>query len=81
MESNQDNIYQYVDTDGDGVADEKTLFDTNFGNAGNVEHQQAFLHWGHGQLALLQRQRVPHPLDPERRNPGADGAPAGRSGG
>ena len=46
MESNQDNIYQYVDTDGDGVADEKELFDTNFGNAGNVEHQQAFLHWG-----------------------------------
>lgn len=46
MESNEDEVYRFTDTDGDGVADEKTLFTTNYGRAGNVEHQQAFLYWG-----------------------------------
>lgn len=46
MESNEDEVYQFTDTDGDGVADEKKLFTTNYGRAGNVEHQQAFLYWG-----------------------------------
>ena len=46
MESNEDEVYQYTDTDGDGRADEKTLFTTNYGKSGNVEHQQAFLYWG-----------------------------------
>jgi mono/diheme cytochrome c family protein/glucose/arabinose dehydrogenase len=46
MESNADNVYQYTDTDKDGVADKKELFTTSFGRAGNVEHQQAFLYWG-----------------------------------
>ena len=46
MESNQDNIYQYTDTDGNGLADKKEFFTDNFGRAGNVEHQQGFLYWG-----------------------------------
>lgn len=46
MESNADNVYRYVDTDGDGRADERELFTTDFGKSGNVEHQQASLHWG-----------------------------------
>jgi mono/diheme cytochrome c family protein/glucose/arabinose dehydrogenase len=46
MESNQDEVWRYTDTNGDGVADKKELFTTNFGRAGNVEHQQSSLHWG-----------------------------------
>jgi mono/diheme cytochrome c family protein/glucose/arabinose dehydrogenase len=46
MESNQDNVYRYTDTDGDGKADQKTLFTNRYGRSGNVEHQQAFLYWG-----------------------------------
>ena len=43
MESNTDEIYRYTDTDGDGVADKRELFTTNFGRSGNVEHQQSSL--------------------------------------
>ncbi|WP_341228494.1 c-type cytochrome [uncultured Arcticibacterium sp.] len=46
MESNQDVIYKFTDTDGDGKADKKEAFADNFGRSGNVEHQQAFLYWG-----------------------------------
>jgi mono/diheme cytochrome c family protein len=46
MESNANNVYKYTDTDNDGHADKKEFFTDNFGRAGNVEHQQAFLYWG-----------------------------------
>ncbi|HEX6068384.1 MAG TPA: discoidin domain-containing protein [Longimicrobiaceae bacterium] len=46
MESNEDEVYRFTDTDGDGSADRKELFTTSFGRSGNVEHQQAFLYWG-----------------------------------
>jgi hypothetical protein len=46
MESNADNVYKYTDTNNDGRADKKEFFTDNFGRAGNVEHQQAFLYWG-----------------------------------
>jgi mono/diheme cytochrome c family protein len=46
MESNQDEVWRYTDTDNDGVADKKELFTTDFGRAGNVEHQQSSLYWG-----------------------------------
>jgi mono/diheme cytochrome c family protein len=46
MESNQDVVYKYSDTDGDGKADKKEFFTNNFGRSGNVEHQQAFLYYG-----------------------------------
>jgi mono/diheme cytochrome c family protein/glucose/arabinose dehydrogenase len=45
MESNQDEVWKYTDTDGDSVADKKELFTTAFGRAGNVEHQQSSLMW------------------------------------
>ncbi|MBP7803512.1 MAG: discoidin domain-containing protein [Saprospiraceae bacterium] len=46
MESNADIVYKYTDTNQDGRADKKEFFTDNFGRAGNVEHQQAFLYWG-----------------------------------
>ena len=46
METNADEVWRYTDTNGDGVADKKDLFTTNFGRAGNLEHQQASLFWG-----------------------------------
>ena len=46
MESNEDEVYRFTDTDRDGVADQKELFTTNYGRSGNVEHQQAFMYWG-----------------------------------
>ena len=46
MESNDDVVYKYTDTNKDGKADKKEFFTDNFGRSGNVEHQQAFLYWG-----------------------------------
>ena len=46
MESNQDEVWKYTDTNGDSIADKKELFTTSFGRAGNVEHQQSSLFWG-----------------------------------
>ncbi len=46
MESNADEVWQFTDTNNDGVSDKKELFTSNFGRSGNVEHQQAFLYWG-----------------------------------
>jgi glucose/arabinose dehydrogenase/mono/diheme cytochrome c family protein len=43
MESNTDDVFRFTDTNGDGVADKKELFTTNFGRSGNVEHQQSSL--------------------------------------
>jgi putative membrane-bound dehydrogenase-like protein len=45
METNADDVWKYSDTNGDGVADTKELFTTNFGRAGNMESQQASLFW------------------------------------
>ena len=46
MESDQDNIYKYTDTNNDGKADKKEFFTNKYGRSGNVEHQQAFLYRG-----------------------------------
>lgn len=45
MESNEDEVYKYTDTDGDGKADKKELFASGLGRSGNVEHQTSFLTW------------------------------------
>lgn len=45
MESNEDHVYKYTDTDNDGKADKKELFSTGLGRSGNVEHQTSFLTW------------------------------------
>jgi len=46
MESNSDEVYKYTDTNGDGVADKKELFTSDFGRSANIEHQQSTLFWG-----------------------------------
>ena len=45
METNQDEVWKYTDTNGDGVADKKELFTANFGRAGTMESQQSGLFW------------------------------------
>ena len=45
METDQDEVWKYTDTNGDGKADKKELFTTGLGRTGNVEHQQSFLTW------------------------------------
>lgn len=45
MESNQDVIHKYTDTDNDGKADKKEFFTDGMGRTGNVEHQTSFLTW------------------------------------
>ena len=45
MESNEDEVYKYTDTDNDGKADKKELFASGLGRSGNVEHQTSFLTW------------------------------------
>ncbi len=45
METNADEVWKYIDVNGDGVADKKEQFASNFGRAGNMESQQASLFW------------------------------------
>jgi mono/diheme cytochrome c family protein len=45
METNTDEVWKYTDTNGDGVADKKELFTTNFGRAGTMESQPSSLFW------------------------------------
>ena len=45
METNADEVWKDTDTNGDGVADRKELFATNFGRAGTMESQPASLFW------------------------------------
>jgi putative heme-binding domain-containing protein len=46
METDSDDIYEYWDTDGDGVADRKKLWYHGAGRRGNLEHQQSGMLWG-----------------------------------
>jgi putative heme-binding domain-containing protein len=46
METDSDDIYEYRDTDGDGVADKKKLWFSGAGRRGNLEHQQSGMVWG-----------------------------------
>ncbi len=45
-ESNAQEVWKYTDTNGDGVADKKELFDTGYGRLGNIEHQESHLTFG-----------------------------------
>ena len=45
-ESNSQDVWKYTDTNADGVADRKELFDTGYGRLGNVEHQESHFTWG-----------------------------------
>ena len=44
-ETNGDEIWKYTDTNGDGVADRKEVFTTNFGRGGSLESQPSNLFW------------------------------------
>jgi len=44
-ESNAQEVWKYTDTNGDGIADKKELFDTGYGRLANIEGQEAFLTW------------------------------------
>ena len=44
-ESNAQDVWLYTDTNGDGVADRRELFDTGYGRLGNVEHQESHFTW------------------------------------
>ncbi len=44
-ESNAQELWKYTDTNGDGVADKKELFDTGYGRLANIEGQEGFLTW------------------------------------
>jgi mono/diheme cytochrome c family protein/glucose/arabinose dehydrogenase len=44
-ESNAQEVWKYTDTNRDGVADTKELFDTGYGRLANIEGQEAFLTW------------------------------------
>jgi putative heme-binding domain-containing protein len=46
METDSDDVYEYWDTDGDGVADKKKLWFHGAGRRGNLEHQQSGMVWG-----------------------------------
>ena len=45
METNADEVWKFTDTNGDGVADRKELFTTNFGRAATMESQPSNLFW------------------------------------
>ena len=45
MESNSNDVYKYTDTNGDGRADRRELFTTNYGRLANVEHLQSSMFW------------------------------------
>jgi len=45
METNADEVWKYTDANGDGVADKKELWATNFGRGGHLESQPAGLVW------------------------------------
>jgi putative heme-binding domain-containing protein len=46
METDSDDIVEYWDTDGDGVADKKKVWFHGAGRRGNLEHQQSGMVWG-----------------------------------
>ena len=60
MESNQDDVYEYIDRDGDGRAETREFFTSDYGRSGNVEHQQSFSLLWNGQLAIQYIQCISH---------------------
>ena len=70
-------MWKYTDTNNDGVADKKELFTTNFGRAGNVEHQQAGLFWAMDNWLYSTVNAFRAALDAERRRSGNRPAPNG----
>jgi len=64
-ESHSQELWKYTDTDGDGVADKKELFDTGYGRFGNVEHEESFLtigldNWMYSTVNAFRSRWTPH---------------------
>ena len=84
METNKDEVWKYTDTNGDGVADKKELFTTNFGRGGNLESQQSSLFWAMDNWLLQHGQLVPLALDADsviRETTGPNSVAVGRDAG
>ena len=79
-ESNAQELWKFTDTNGDGVADKKELFDTGYGRLANIEGQEGFLTWTMDNWMYSTVQRVSRPVDAARRRQGADGAERRRMG-
>ena len=81
-ESHSQELWKYTDTDGDGVADKKDLFDTGYGRLGNVEHEESFLtigldNWMYSTVNAFRSRWTPHGIIKEP--VGSNGAQWGAS--
>ena len=83
-ESNAQELWKYTDTDGDGVADKKELFDTGYGRLGQHRAPGELPHVGPRQLDVQHDQQLSRALDSARGDQGTDGierGPVGRDAG
>ena len=71
-ESNAQEVWKYTDTNGDGVADKKELFDTGYGRLGEYRGAGSVPDVGDGQLDVQHLQRVSCAVDAARCPQGAD---------
>jgi len=81
-ESHSQELWKYTDTNGDGVADKKELFDTGYGRFGNVEHEESFLtvgldNWMYSAVNAFRSRWTPHGVIKEPT--GSNGAQWGAS--
>jgi mono/diheme cytochrome c family protein len=81
-ESHAQEVWKYTDTNGDGVADKKELFDTGYGRYGNVEHEESFLtagldNWLYSTVNAFRARWTPHGVIKEPT--GSNGAQWGAS--
>ena len=81
-ESHSQEVWKYTDTNGDGVADKKELFDTGYGRYGNVEHEESFLtigldNWLYSTVNAFRSRWTPHGVIKEPT--GSNGAQWGAS--
>ena len=79
-ESHAQEVWKYTDTNGDGVADKKELFDTGYGRLRQRRARRELPHLGPRQLDVQHGQRVPRALDAARRRSRSRPAPTARSG-
>ncbi len=81
-ESHSQEVWKYTDTNGDGVADTKELFDTGYGRYGNVEHEESFMtlgldNWMYSTVNAFRSRWTPHGVIKEPT--GSNGAQWGAS--
>jgi len=76
-ESHSQEVWKYTDTNGDGVADKKELFDTGYGRYANVEHEESFMtlaldNWMYSTVNAFRSRWTPHGVIKEQT--GSNGA-------